>query len=184
MLKNCSCYLHNKKLRWACTISDKSRGYCSPLITYNYLRNRGTRCKQRSKLTILYKIKKEQTQEFVQVKDKGANSRFCARYKENNCIWVYVWGVALDYFITTPFWIKWTHDISLITTFLIIITRATALVNIRRKMVIHEKLFVNFIKNSVMHYWWKFRLLMRFYSSVSLFSDGIPSPDGTLACMF
>ena len=35
-----------------------------------------------------------------------------------------------------------------------------------------------------MHNWWKFRLLMRFYSSVSLFSDGIPSPDGTLACMF
>ena len=34
-----------------------------------------------------------------------------------------------------------------------------------------------------MHNWWKFRLLMRLYSSVPLFSDGIPSPDGTLACM-
>ena len=44
---------------------------------------------------------------------------------------------------------KWTHNFSLITTFLIIFTRAIALVEIRRKMVIRETLFVNFIQNGV-----------------------------------
>ena len=133
--------MHLNCLRWAFTISDKSTGYCSPLITYNYLRNRGTRFKQRSKLTILYK----------QVKDKGANSRFwfCARYKKNNCVWWYVRGVALDYFIITLFWMKLTYNFSLISIFLLIFSRAVALLRIRRKMAIREKLFVNFIQNSV-----------------------------------
>ena len=44
---------------------------------------------------------------------------------------------------------KSTHNFSLITIFLLIFTRAIALMKIRRKMVIREKLFVNFIKNCV-----------------------------------
>ena len=44
---------------------------------------------------------------------------------------------------------KSTHNFSLITIFLAIFTRAVALVKIGRKMVIRDKLFVNFIKNGV-----------------------------------
>ena len=44
---------------------------------------------------------------------------------------------------------KSTHNFSLITIFLLIFTRAVALVKIRSKMVICEKLFVNFIQNGV-----------------------------------
>ena len=44
---------------------------------------------------------------------------------------------------------KSTHNLSLTTIFLLIFTRAIALMKIWRKMVICEKLFVNFIKNSV-----------------------------------
>ena len=44
---------------------------------------------------------------------------------------------------------KSTHNFSLITIFLLIFTRAIALVKIRGKMVIREKLFVNFIQNGV-----------------------------------
>ena len=135
LLKYCSYYLHNKCLRWACTIRDKSTRYCSPLITYNYSRNRGTCCKQR-------------THDFVQDKNTGAISRFCSSWKNGSKLTmlckvqgkqlrlVYVWGVPLDYFIITPFWIKWTQNFSLITIFLIILICAVTLVKIRRKMVI------------------------------------------------
>ena len=51
--------------------------------------------------------------------------------------------------MTTPFLMKSTHNFSLKTIFLAIFTRAVALVKIRRKMVICEKLFVDFIKNGV-----------------------------------
>ena len=44
---------------------------------------------------------------------------------------------------------KWTHNFSLITIFLVLFTRAVALVKIMRKMVIREKLIVNFIQNGV-----------------------------------
>ena len=44
---------------------------------------------------------------------------------------------------------KLTHNFSVITIFLLIFTRAVALVKIMRKMVIHEKLFLNFIQNGV-----------------------------------
>ena len=43
---------------------------------------------------------------------------------------------------------KSTHNFSLITIFVLIFTRAIALVKIR-KMVIREKLFVNFIHSGV-----------------------------------
>ena len=44
---------------------------------------------------------------------------------------------------------KWTHNFSLITIFLVIFTRAVALVKIKRKMVSRETLFVNLIQNRV-----------------------------------
>ena len=44
---------------------------------------------------------------------------------------------------------KWTHNFSLITIFLVIFTRAVALVKIMRKMVSRETLFVNLIQNRV-----------------------------------
>ena len=57
---------------------------------------------------------------------------------------VYVKGIGLLYRN-----MKSTHNFSLITIFLLIFTRAMALVKIRRKMVIHKKWFVNFIKSGV-----------------------------------
>ena len=47
---------------------------------------------------------------------------------------------------------KSTHNFSLVKIFLAIFTRAVALMKIRRKMVIREKLFINFITNGVIIY--------------------------------
>ena len=44
---------------------------------------------------------------------------------------------------------KWSHNFSLIIIFLVIFTRVIALVKIKRKMVIREKLYVKFIQNGV-----------------------------------
>ena len=58
-------------------------------------------------------------------------------------------GLVFYYFLTTPFSMKFIHDFSFITIFFVNFTYAIALVKIRRKMVILEKFFVNFIKSGV-----------------------------------
>ena len=56
--------------------------------------------------------------------------------------------VVLDYFIESSLWMKVTQKVSLITIFLLIFTRAIALMKVR-KMFIREKLVINLIHSGV-----------------------------------